>query len=337
MSRRIILSRTDGIGDVVLSLPVAVLLKQYFPDIHISFLGRSYTEPVIKACSFIDKFINRDDLLKHTEDEQCRLLADAAADTIVHLFPDKHLARIAKKSGIQTRIGTSHRFHHWFTCNRLVPVGRKRSPLHEAQLNACLLRPLGINDPPDLETLRSLVPLDQPAQLDEQFSGMIDANRRTIILHPTSKGSAREWGLDNFSDLIALLPEDRYSIFISGSSEDQARLAPLLEKWGSRLGSLVGELSLEQFIAFIARADALVAASTGPLHIAAALGRAAVGLYAPMRPIHPGRWAPLGVKADYLVLDKHCQKCRHGGACECIQAITASQVLTCIEKAAGQG
>lgn len=79
-------------------------------------------------------------------------------------------------------------------------------------------------------------------------------------------------------------------------------------------------------ISFIAQIDGVLAASTGPLHIAAALGKHAIGLYAPMRPIHPGRWAPLGKKATFLVKEKYCSKCRNSNRCECIESITAEEV-----------
>jgi ADP-heptose:LPS heptosyltransferase len=62
------------------------------------------------------------------------------------------------------------------------------------------------------------------------------------------------------------------------------------------------------------------------LHIAAALGKKVIGIYAPMRPIFPARWAPLGTNATYLVLDKNCNDCRRSEDCTCIRAITPEQV-----------
>jgi ADP-heptose:LPS heptosyltransferase len=91
-------------------------------------------------------------------------------------------------------------------------------------------------------------------------------------------------------------------------------------------------MSLENFIKFIGLADGLVAASTGPLHIASALGKHAIGLYAPMRPIHPGRWSPIGINARALVINKNCSKCRNTGDCECIRAIEPEQVARLLMK-----
>ena len=89
---------------------------------------------------------------------------------------------------------------------------------------------------------------------------------------------------------------------------------------------LTGRMSLTDFIAFINACNGLVAASTGPLHVAAALGKNVIGLFAPMKPIHPSRWAPVGVKASYLVIDKNCNTCRKSLDCACIRSITPHQV-----------
>lgn len=62
-------------------------------------------------------------------------------------------------------------------------------------------------------------------------------------------------------------------------------------------------MDLYQFVSFIRNADGLIASGTGPLHIAAASGINTLGLFPCVRPIHPGRWAPLGERAGYLESD----------------------------------
>ncbi len=332
MIKRLIISRTDGIGDVILTLPLAGLMKKLHPGVNTSFVGRSYTGAVIEACEHIDRFIDWDELTGYTPREKIEYFKALQADAIVHVFPNKELARIAYQSKIPLRVGTSHRFHHWLYCNRLVQLGRKRSPLHETQLNARLLRPLGLEGTPSLDELSPMMGLTRPAELDESFARLLDPSRFNLILHPKSKGSAREWGLENFGELISILPRERYKIFISGSAGDGMALQRQIEKWGSAVTDITGKMPLSQFIAFIHRADGLVAASTGPLHIAAALGKAAVGLYAPMRPIHPGRWSPLGPRAGYLVLDKKCRQCRHDNHCSCIESIKPADVVLKLEQ-----
>ena len=43
---RIIISRTDSIGDVMLTLPMCVWLKKNIPGVELIYLGKNYTKPV---------------------------------------------------------------------------------------------------------------------------------------------------------------------------------------------------------------------------------------------------------------------------------------------------
>jgi ADP-heptose:LPS heptosyltransferase len=71
----------------------------------------------------------------------------------------------------------------------------------------------------------------------------------------------------------------------------------------------------------------VVAASTGPLHVAAGAGAHALGLFPPTPPIHPGRWAPVGPRAEWLTAPTVCASHTGGGAtCECMRAISAETV-----------
>jgi heptosyltransferase-3 len=327
----IIISRTDSIGDVVLTLPMAGIIKQQLPDSKIIFLGRNYTKDVICLSKHIDEFISYDDILKLTEKEQIDVLKKLNTSHIIHVFPVKEIAHLAKKAGIKNRIGTTNRIWHWFTCNVRIKLSRKNSDLHEAQLNTKLLAPLGITKDFSLEELESAYGFTKVPALEKIHADLIDKTKTTIILHPKSKGSAREWGLDNFSNLITQLDKNKHQIFISGTQQEGELLKDLILKHPD-VTNLTGKLSLQQFIAFINECDTIIAASTGPLHIAAAIGKKAIGLFAPMKPIHPGRWKPIGKQANYLVLNKDCSDCRKNMNCHCIREIKIMEVIKLIEK-----
>lgn len=324
--KNIIISRTDSIGDVILTLPMAGVLKSMNPDCRIIFLGRTYTKAVIESAVFVDEFADWDQISALTEEQQIETFKKLNADTIVHVFPNRQIAKVAYKAGISYRLGTNHVLHHWFYCNRLVSLGRRNSNLHEGQLNLELISKItGITKFP-LCDISKYYGMAAKENINSEIHGRIDKNRFKVILHPKSKGSAREWGLDNYSKLIELLPVDQFQVFISGTKDEASRMQDFVDQHRGRAEDITGTLTLPEFIKFISLANALVAASTGPLHIASSLGIMAVGLYAPMRPIHPGRWMPVGNKAHYLVLDKKCNKCRQSGICECIQAIKPEKV-----------
>ena len=332
-----LVSRTDAIGDVVLTLPVCGRLKELHPGCRVVLIGRSYTAAVAAACPWVDAFLNLDELLPLSELQQVAAMRQFGAAAIVHVFPNKLLARLAQKARIPVRIGTRNRWRHWLTCNRLVALSRRHSLLHEAQLNLQLLQPLGGAPETPLPALVPLVHLTVSEPLAETWQQLLNQRRPgqlNVILHPRSRGSAREWGLANFARLAQLLHAAGHRVFITGTAAEGEELADWLRENDAFLAAnLTGQLSLPQFIAFIAAADGLVAGSTGPLHLAAALGRHALGLYPPIRPMHPGRRAPLGPHAGYLVFDKpDCQDCRtQPAACTCIRAIeplaVAAQVL----------
>lgn len=323
---RIIISRTDNIGDVILALPVAGAIKKAIPGAYVIFLGKSYTEDIIAMSECVDKFVNWDVIKKQTKHAQIRTFERLKADYILHVFPERRIAKIAKKARIPRRVGTTGRLFHWNTCNKLVAFSRRRSGLHEAQLNMKLLKPLGIHQHFSLAEISALYQLTPPNILPEKYRDLLSNEKFNLILHPKSKGSAREWGLKNYAELITRLPREKFNIFITGTQEDAQDIEMDRIRKFPEVIDLCGKLSLVEFISFIANADGLVACSTGPLHIAAAVNKFAIGIYPPIKPMHPGRWAPLGINAHYFVSDKKCNACRNSLSCECIEQIKPQQI-----------
>ena len=324
------LSRTDSIGDVVLTLPMAGQIKRVFPNCRIIFLGRTYTRDVISVCRHVDTFVNYDELVNLSPKEKTTAISAWKAHVFIHVFPRPDIAWMAMRARVPHRAGTRSRWYHWITCNHLVRLPRKRSRLHEAQLNLKLLRFLNVHTWVPLEEIPDLYGFGNVPPADETVTALIDKTRVNLILHPRSKGSAVEWGLPNYRELIALLPAKTYKIFITGTAADGQSMERFLERH-SEVTNLCGKLSLAQLIAFISRADALVAASTGPLHIAAALGIKAIGLYSARRPLFPQRWGPVGKNAHALVADASCEACRRGKKCDCVQHISPRRVLDLLE------
>lgn len=324
--KRIIISRTDSIGDVVLTLPICGILKKEFPGLEIFFLGKDYVKDIVGSSVHIDRFVSYDNLLKHGKKEQVDQFVKLNADAIIHVFPNKKIAGIAKKAKISIRIGTSGRLFHLLTCNKKVSFSRRKSDLHEAQLNTKLLQALDINKEYSFSELYGYYGLEKINPLKSELAQLISKDKFNLILHPKSKGSAREWGLENFERLINLLPDKDFNIFVTGTAPEGELVKPFIEKNKDRINDLTGKMNLSDLISFIKSVDGLVAASTGPLHIAASVGIYALGIYAPMKPIHPGRWAPLGANADFIVIDKECNKCRKNNVCECIMDISPVDV-----------
>jgi heptosyltransferase-3 len=296
--KNILISRTDNIGDVILTLPMAGRIKELYPEAKISFLGKSYTKPVIDLCQHISHFHNYNDIENWSEREQVEFFKSLQFDSIIHVYPNQKVAKIAHKAKIPQRIGTSHRMYHYLYCNERISFSRKNSQLHEAQLNFKLLAPITQDD---------FIPLI--GELPKYY-GMnagpsdypLNPNKINLVFHTKSFGSAMDWPMQRYIELCELLDQEKYHIYFTGTSKESALISPHIQELikNGRATDLTGQFSLEQYIQFINTCDGLVACSTGPLHIAACLGKNALGFYSSHRPIHAGRWSPIGNRAQFI-------------------------------------
>ncbi|WP_338761743.1 glycosyltransferase family 9 protein [Massilia sp. METH4] len=318
---RILICRTDNIGDVVLTLPLAGYLKQLIPGVKVDLLCRAYAAPVVNCCAFVDRTLALEEV------DVDRLFEDEAYDTVIFAFPHRALGRAARRAGVPNRVGSSHRLHHWLTCNRLAHFSRVRSRLHEAQLNFALLKPLAIDHVPALADIPALYGLQAPRSAEA--SALFDPAPFNLILHPKSNGNGREWPLRRYAELAATLAVDPgIAIWITGSRAEGELLAreagPLLAS--PNVHNLCGRVDLRGLVALIGLADGLIASGTGPLHVAAALGRNTLGLFPPIQPIDIARWGALGSHAMSLSGERQCGTCTGAQACTCMEAISAGQV-----------
>ncbi len=322
--KTVIVSRTDSIGDVMLTLPICAWMKKKFPSVKLLFLGKGYTKAIVESYAMVDQFLDWNDFLSVPKTEKIQLFRSLEADVIIHVFPDKEIAALAKKARVPVRVGTSHRAYHLVTCSHRINFTRKKSDLHEAQLNHELLRPFGLSSLPDLETIiGETIHFKVP---DVNLLQGLNDLENSVILHPKSQGSAKEWPMENYLELAKRLVEKGKTVIFTGTEKEGEQFRDILPSDHSIIDT-TGKLSLEQLMMLISKAENLVACSTGPLHIAGYYGVGAIGLFSPRRPIHPGRWRALGANVSILVFDENCQSCNQIKDCDCISKISVERVL----------
>lgn len=323
--KKIIISRTDSLGDVVLTLPLAGFLKQNIPGVQIIFIGRTYTRALIESCIYVDEFVEREKFIQHPG-----LVSNKNTEVIIFAYPDIAVAKAAVQAGVSCRIGTSHRWFHWWYCNQLVSFSRRNADLHESQLNFKLLKPFAFSIVPAIDQISQWYGLQSTGY--HTFSALEKEHRFKLIIHPKSKGSSREWPLKNYLELIKQLSSDNIKVYVTGTVQEGELIKNEMPEIFdfAHVQDTTGQYTLEELMHFIERCDALIACSTGPLHIAAALGKPVVGIYPPMRPLHAGRWGPVGQHASVLALDKTCNACKGQHICACIEAISPARVRTCL-------
>src|SRR5512146_946707 len=110
--KNLLIVRTDRIGDVVLSLPLAAIIKKHLPDCKITFLVRNYTKPLVQNHPYVDEVIilkennnkipvrtNVENILKHN------------FDSAVIVYPTFVTSLIIFLSKIKYRVGTGYRWY----------------------------------------------------------------------------------------------------------------------------------------------------------------------------------------------------------------------------------
>lgn len=293
--KRILISRTDAIGDVCLTLPVCVALQQQFADATLVYLCRKYTAPVVACFEPLSAVLFYEDLQALSDDQRMLELADFSA--VLHLFPNKTVANWCKQARIPLRVGTAHRLHHWWTCNLLPWFSRKRSDLHEAQLNFYLAKAIGYPQIPDWSAIKQTNAFKVQGSIPAQLASTDLSN--AILIHPKSNGSGIEYPMEKYVELALILANRGHQIYFTGTQNEGQLFRPQLVQHPA-FHDVSGQWSLDELIAVISKAKALIACSTGPYHLAGLCQIQAIGLFTNTRPLHPGRWCALGVHAKAL-------------------------------------
>ncbi len=331
--KRILVVRTDRLGDVVLTLPVVSRLRSRFPQAHIGMLLRRYTGSIVQGNPHLNVFhwYDRDDGLVPFG----RLLREIRREcygAVVVVHPTFRIALLVFLARIPLRIGTGYRFYS-ILFNRRVFEHRREGNRHEAEYNVNLLTGLGM--PEDL----SDGPLEFPVVIsgDEVKAAEtmlqelgVQVGKKRIIIHPGSGGSARDWPVDRFAQLAKRLSgSDTVQILVTGSESERDRVQSVVRTAGTGAIDLGGRCTVRDLAAVIGQADLFVSNSTGPLHIAAAVGTPVLGIYPQLPAIGPQRWGPYSDRSHVLVPDRppDCRKClkAKNPPCECIESISVDR------------
>lgn len=301
--KRVLVCRTDALGDVAVTLPMVGWLSERF---EVDVLVRAYAEPVARASRRVSHVLVWDG---------SDALDFSAYDAAILAFPDVEVAKALNRAGVPLRVGTQRRWPFVRYVNLRNATSRKVSGRHEAWHGmdlAATLHPV----PGWLEP--GLVPSEDATQWAKwgelkaaswaetandipAATTWMQPGMRHVILHAGSNQSANNWPLERYEHLMERALESGCRVIWTGTAGEAAAW-PQLKAWGQRthVVDATGALTLGQLMALIQACDGLVASSTGPLHLAAGLGTPCVGLYGHRPPVWPERWAPIGQHAAWI-------------------------------------
>ena len=301
-SRRILVIRPDRIGDVILSTPVFRTLKESFPGAFVGALVSPMTSPLLEHNPSIDVILT-DTPADHTGGTsiwgKAREIRSYRFDTALLLMPTQRLAYILFLAGIRYRVGVGHILYEVLTL--MHGVSRKNyNPLrHETDYMLDLARKIGaakIWQTPELFVTDDEKKVARDFLIKKGF--MTDLP--IVGLHPGSGGSAPNWTIARYHRLADKISKAGNQVLVTGSGNEK-QIAGFFEAHHiPGLQSSFGELSLRELTAVISQVDLFISSSTGPMHIAAALGVPTVSMFCPLTACSPKLWGPLGNSASVV-------------------------------------
>ncbi len=325
-SDNILIVRTDRLGDVVLTLPMARAIKKALPHPHVSFLASDYTRPIIERCPDVDAI--------RTVNEQTSFLKliRQFLQTDIAFFPSPRFRQVlaAFVARVPRRIGTGYRWYS-FLFSKKIYEHRKTAEHHEAEYNLRMLAPMGIEaEQNELPTITLQSP--ERETVDQWLHKSLGSgNARFAVLHVTSGGSTQPWPVHNFVELGRAI-NDQYGLAIVLTGVD--RDARVIESTRDSMGStqtlvFVGQTLLE-LAALLERANLVITIGTGPGHLAAALGAPTIGLFPLPPPLSKERWGFRGPKVINVSPNpiSGCPTCQH---CTCMERIDTQSVMNAVQ------
>jgi ADP-heptose:LPS heptosyltransferase len=230
-------------------------------------------------------------------------------DAAVVLHPKPRLwsplAAALFRAGIPVRVGSGRRWWGLALYSHRVWATRHRAGRHECwrarEHGRALLRALGADAgvcdlPP---RTRLAAPAEAVSRVKELLAR--ESLGSPVLVHASSRGNAADWPLENVAALADRLREEGEAVVLSAGL-GRTDLEEALRSLCRRAPRLVpSDLPLPEFAAWLAAARCVVAGSTGPLHLAAALGTPTVGLFPNVKDCLPEQWGPLGDRSANLV------------------------------------
>jgi ADP-heptose:LPS heptosyltransferase len=343
---RVLVVRADRLGDVVLSTPVFQVIKENYPEARLTVLVRPEVAPLLRGLESVDEVLVLEPEAHSGPRGFFRLVSDLRAGKFriaVVLQSQWRVALAIFLAGVRYRVGPLSKLHSFLFYNRGLRQHRSQVEMHEADYNLQLLRRIGIR----VGSRQVPTAVHVPAEAREAAAQWLSGRGWTeaqplIVVHPGMGGSALNWPEGHYLELIhALLREGRRVLVTGGSGEEPllTRLREALETGQSDQKERAlfyggpGTRGVEFLAGLYSFASVVVAPSTGPLHVAVAMGKPVVTFYPPIRVQSAIRWGPYlhdEALASILVPEMYCGedfRCR-GPICHyypCMRSVLVSQ------------
>ena len=317
---RILMVRLSALGDVIHALPALAALRAAFPAAHLGWLVEDRAAGLLAGHPQLDRVhvvprktwgerAGRDPLAVMPQVRGLvRELRRERYQVALDFQSNFRSGLLAWLSNAPRRIGQPRRYAKEGARWLFLPEAPQGVPpeVHKIERNLQLLRPLGVSIDP---VPRPVLPPFEPAAAALLDSLRAEPGPRVVMSPGVSAfGALKAWREDRFAELArGLLARGARVTLAWGGAQEEAQAARIA---AAAPGALPAPRtgSLSQLTALLCAADLFVGVDSGPLHLAAALGRPVLGLYGPK---HPGTYGPYWPGHRIVRSGIECSPCRH--------------------------
>ncbi len=329
----ILIVNINWLGDAVFSIPFFKALKKTYPQARLTCLCVPRVKDVLQYCPYVDKIIIYDERGKHRfpwrKWKLIRYLRKERFDAAFLLHRSMTRSLMVYLAGIPLRIGYG-KFKGLLTH----PVAMKAEDCHRCDYYLKVLEDYGIKVEDRLCELR--LKLEDMEAVDAKLSKAgIGQAEKFVVLNTGGNWDLKRWSADSFTRLAKRMDQEfGFKVVFSGSAKDKEYCRQIAAAALARSVVLAGETTLGESLALYRRAQVVISADTGPLHLAHSVGATVIGIFGPTRPEITG---PRGVgRCQIIFKDVGCNKapCYHLSCTNnvCMQSVTVDDVVAAFKK-----
>ena len=298
--KRIIISRTDELGDVILTLPLSVAIKKALPEVELTFLVRPYISHLVHRIHEVNQAITLPESGK-----ALKIFREYQPDVIIFAKSSFRLASEAVRAKINVRIGSGYRWYSGlFT--RWVYDRRSDQGSHEAEFELNMLSPL-LPGPFDLE-MPELPVMEKAAGEAHAHLQEAGIEGPYLIIHPIGKPSIPPYPIERFAEIGQGILEHRpdLSVVITSGHGEHPVAQGLRKCIGiEKRTTIIDTLSPNGVSELVRGSACFLSSASDGAHLAALVRAPVVALYPGAPPNWPQRRAPIGPYVTTLTPDEN--------------------------------
>jgi len=336
--KKILIVRTDRIGDVLLTTPVIKALRDSLPQAYIAIMVNPSTLDIVKDNPYLDEVIVYDKENLHRgiwRNLKFVLgLRKKRFDLALVLHTKNRTNIICFLSGIKERVGFYNKKFGFLLTKKLADT-KPRGEKHEVDYCLDVVRAIGVEP----KERRLFMPKDSDSEkyIDEILKeNNISAKDKLVAIHPGASCISKRWFPERFAETAdILIDEYNVKILVIAGEKDILYSKRVISKIRNKVIDLSGRTSLRQLASLLSRCSLLISNDSGPCHIATAVGCPVIAIFGRnQKGLSPIRWRPLGERDIVLHKEVGCSDCLAHNCNRnfaCLKAITVRDVLLAVD------